>query len=300
MDIGLILALVSAVFFAVGIVLVRKTAGEAGEAFTVTSISIFTGIPLFAVVISIVGDWQLLAAISIKALGMLAAVGIIHFIIGRSLAYDAFRYIGANRSMPITQTCPIITIVLSWIFLGETLTFYVAFGALLMMSGVILITQHKTHESGGKKKLTADEVKGIIFSLVAAVCWGVTPILIKPAVQEAGSAIVGNFIAYSAAGFVFLVWLLISKKPRIHFKRLSFKKNILLMIISGLFTAGGQILYFAALGRSPANLVAPLVSIEIVFIFLLSFFINRRIEVFTWKVALGMAAAVAGTFLLFR
>ncbi len=299
MDIGLVLALIAAVSFAIGIVLVRKTAGEAGEAFTVTALSIFTGIPLFAIVISIYGDWHYLASISLKALGMLAAVGIIHFIIGRSLAYDAFRRIGANRSTPITQTSPIVTIALSWFFLEESLTFYVALGALLMMTGVILISQERSYISRGKKKLTADEVKGILFSLVAAVCWGITPILIKPAVAETGSTVVGNFVSYAAAGVVLLLWLL-NKKQRDYFAKLNIKKNVLPMVVAGLFTAAGQLLYFAALGRSPANIVAPLVSTEIVFIFILSYVVNRRSEVFTWKVALGIAAAVSGTFLLFR
>jgi transporter family protein len=299
MDIGLVLALIASVCFAVGIVLVRKTAGEAGEAFTVTALSVFAGIPLFAIAISVNGDWHYLAAISLKVLGMLAAVGIIHFIIGRLMAYDAFRRIGANRATPITQISPIITIGLSWIFLGETLTVYVAVGALCMLAGVILISQERSNTSGGKKKLTADEIRGILLSLGAAVCWGITPVLIKPAVTEAGSAVVCNFISYAAAGVVLLL-LLFNKQRRNHFAQLSLKKNVLPMIVAGIFTAAGQLLYFAALGRSPANVVSPLVSIEILFIFVLSFLVNRRSEVFTWKVTLGMAAAVAGTFLLFR
>ncbi len=299
MDIGLVLALIAAVSFAVGIVLVRKAAGEAGEAFTVTAFSIFAGIPLFAIAMSINGDWHYLASISLKALGMLVAVGIIHFILGRLWAYDAFRRIGANRSTPITQLSTIVTIALSWIFLGETLTFYIGFGALLMLAGVILISQEKGLSSGAKRKLNSDEVRGILLSLGAAVCWGITPVLIKPAVTEVGSAVVGNFVSYSAAGIILLLWLF-SKKRRDHFKQLNIKKNVLPMVIAGLFTAAGQLLYFAALARSPANVVAPLVSVEILFIFLLSLVINRRGEIFTWKVALGMAAAVAGTFLLFR
>jgi transporter family protein len=190
MDIGLLLALIASVCFAVGIVLVRKTAGEAGEAFTVTALSVFAGIPLFAIAISVNGDWHYLAAISLKVLGMLAAVGIIHFIIGRLMAYDAFRRIGANRATPVTQISPIITIGLSWIFLGETLTVYVAVGALCMLAGVILISQERSNTSGGKKKLTRDEIRGILLSLGAAVCWGITPVLIKPAVTETGSAVV--------------------------------------------------------------------------------------------------------------
>ena len=72
------------------------------------------------------------------------------------------------------------------------------------------------------------------------------------------------------------------------------------MLLAGVFTAAGQLLYFAALQRSPANIVAPLISIEVLFIYVISYFVSRRHEVFTLKVALGMAAMVAGTFLLFR
>jgi uncharacterized membrane protein len=94
--------------------------------------------------------------------------------------------------------------------------------------------------------------------------------------------------------------LLINGKRRDDFARLSWKKNILPMAVAGLFTAAGQLLYFLALQVSPANIIAPLVSIEVLFIYVISYFVSRRHEVFTVKVALGMAAMVAGTFLFFR
>jgi drug/metabolite transporter (DMT)-like permease len=51
---------------------------------------------------------------------------------------------------------------------------------------------------------------------------------------------------------------------------------------------------------SPANIVTPLLGTQVIFIFILSFLVNRRIEVFSWKVALGMVATLAGTYLLFH
>jgi drug/metabolite transporter (DMT)-like permease len=300
MDTGLLLALIASVVFAAGIVLARKTAGEAGEAFSLTSITVFTGIPLFAIAITASGGWHCLAAISGKALGMLAAVGILHFLIGRTVAYDAFRLIGANRASPITQISPAFTVILSWIFLDESLTLYILFGAACMIAGIFLITQEKGKNYGGEKKRPPQETKGILLSLVAALCWGITPVLIRPAVQEVGSSVVGSFTAYTTAGLIMALILLVNKTRRANIARLAWKKNIFPMVVSGLFTATGQLLYFNALGRSQANTVAPLVSIEIVFIFILSFIINRKSEVFSLKVALGMAAAVAGTFLLFQ
>jgi transporter family protein len=297
---GPVLALIAAVSFAVGIVLVRKTAGEAGEAFSVTALSIFSGIPLFIIVIAVNNDWQHLAGISAKALLMLVAAGFIHFVIGRLMAYDAFRYIGANRATPITQISPIFTVVLSWLFLDESLTVHIALGAVLMMAGVFLVSQEKGADYRGRKGRAPHEVRGILMSLVAALCWGITPVLIKPAIEQAGSAVVGNMISYGTAGVIMMLMLLTGGNRRRNFVKLSLRHSILPMVVAGLFTAAGQLLYFSALGKSPANIIAPLVSIEILFIFLFSLVVNRRGEVFTLKVALGMVAAVAGTFLLFQ
>jgi drug/metabolite transporter (DMT)-like permease len=299
MNTGLILALIAAVSFAVGIVLVRKTAGEAGESFSVTAMSIFVGVPFFAIAIFISGDWHKLPSIPWQALALLSSAGIIHFIVGRLLAYNSFRLIGANRGTPITQISPLYTVILSWLFLDEKLTLYIAFGALCMLAGAFLISQERGRPYGEDKKPMPHEMEGILMSLGAGLCWGITPVLIKPAVEKAGSTIAGNFISYAAAG-VLMGLMFLSRTRRNHFERLSFKKNIAPMALAGLFTAGGQLLYFAALGRSPANLVSPLVSIEVLFIFFLSFFINRKIELFTPRVFIGMAATLTGTFLLFR
>ncbi len=299
MNTGLVLALIAAFSFAIGIVMVRKTAGDAGEAFTVTAFSIFTGIPFFAIAISASGAWSNLIAISGKAAAMLAVAGVIHFVIGRLTAYESWRLIGANRGTPITQLSPIPTLILSWIFLQETPTYYVIFGVLCMMAGVLLISQEKRNPADEKKLQARERLKGILLSLAAALCWGITPVLIKPGVQQAGSAAVGSFISYLAAG-IGISLLLFNGKRRDNFSRLSFKKNIFPMVIAGLFTAAGQLLYYAALGKGNANTIAPLVSIEVLFIYIMSYFINRRGEVFTLKIALGMLTMVAGTFLLFR
>jgi uncharacterized membrane protein len=168
-----------------------------------------------------------------------------------------------------------------------------------MMGGVILVSSEKSTPLGEEKRSRRDVAKGLLLSLGAALCWGITPVLIKPALETTGSAVAGNFISYVAAGIGMLVLTGIQKKW-VSFKRLSFKKNVLPMTLAGIFTALGQLLYFAALQKSQANIVAPLVSIEVLFIYVISFFTNRRGEVFTVKVALGMAAMVAGTFLLFR
>ena len=192
MQTGLIFALASAVLFAFGIVGVRKAAGTAGESFTVTAMSIFAGIPLFAVAISISGGWTNLIEISLRALIMLASAGVIHFVIGRLWAYDAFRIIGANRATPVTQLSPIYTVLLSWWLLQEQPTLFIVFGAVLMMGGVLLVSSEKGTPLGEEKRTRSEVLKGLLLSLGAALCWGITPVMIKPAIETTGSAVVGN------------------------------------------------------------------------------------------------------------
>ncbi|MGD0779713.1 MAG: DMT family transporter [Dehalococcoidales bacterium] len=300
MDTGLVLALISSVSFAIGIVLVRKTAGEAGEAFSVTALSIFTGVVFFTIAIFVSGDWTKLQAISWRAPVFLAIVGIIHFIIGRLLAYESYRLIGANRATPFNQTSPIYTMVLSLIFLKEQITVYIIIGMLCMLAGVFLISQERGSIDGDRKKDTSGRVvKGILLALGAALCWGITPILIKPSVEDIGSSADGAFISYVTAAIV-MGMLLLNRPRRKQIRQLSLKKSILPMALAGVFTAGGQFLYYAALGQSPANVIAPLLSIQVVFIFFLSLLINRKIELFTPRIIFGMVAAVVGTFLLFH
>ena len=193
MDTGLILALIAAVSFAAGIVMVRKTAGEAGESFSVTAISIFIGIPFFAIAILVSGEWSKLLTISWRALALLGSAGIIHFIIGRLLGYNAFRLIGANRATPFTMTNRFYTVLFSVLFLKESLTVFIVLGVLCMFAGAALITTERKSAAEKKKSLSRAEVKGIFLALGAALCWGITPVLIKPGVEEIGSSVRRGF-----------------------------------------------------------------------------------------------------------
>jgi len=299
MDTGLILAIIAAVSFSAGIVLVRKTAGEAGESFSVTAISVFVGIPFFAIAIIASGEWSHLIGISWRAVALLGSAGIIHFIFGRLLGYNAFRLIGANRATVYTMTNRFYTVLFSALFLGEEITYFIVFGVLLMFAGAVLITLERKGGKEKRKGLSRDEVKGILLALAAALCWGVTPILIKPGVAEIGSSSAGAFVSYCAAT-VAMGLLLLNGQRRKQLTQLPFKKSVLPMATAGAFTAGGQLLYYTALGMSPASVVTPLLSIQVLFIFFFSFLINRRIELFTPKVFIGMGATLAGTFLLFQ
>ncbi len=72
-------------------------------------------------------DW-----ISLLFLGILGTAA------GFSLYYQAIRVIGSARSSVFINLVPLFSILLAWIFLGETINFSVLGGGIILMSGVYL------------------------------------------------------------------------------------------------------------------------------------------------------------------
>jgi drug/metabolite transporter (DMT)-like permease len=295
---ALVVAVFAGVLFAGSTVAARKAAYSLGESYTTTAVGIFIGVPFFAVVISLAGDWDRLAAASWGLLLRLAAAGVIHFIIGRVLSYEAYRLIGANKATPFQMTNLVYAIALSVVFLDESITVYTILGAAGIFAGTSLISTEQRSIAEPSTGRFNNNFKGILLALAGALCWGVTPVIIKPAVAEIGSPFAGVFVSYLAAALVFALFY-IKKRPRQQLARVRGRDILFSVMGGGLFAAAGQLLHYAALGAGPASLVVPLVNTTVLFTFFFSFFINRRIEVFTVKIIAGMLVALAGTFVLF-
>lgn len=300
MDNGLIMALFASLAFAGSIVAVRRTAGRVGESFTAAEFSIFVGIPFFAVAVSITGEWGKLLELSWPVFTLLGIAGILHFVVGRLLSYSSYRIIGANKAAPLTNANQFYTVIFGILFLNEALTVFLVLGVLCIFTGTTLITVEKKSVSdetpGG---FFSTEVKGIIAALGGALCWGTTPILIKTALAEIGSPYVGAFVSYVVA-FIAIMFFFLRRRHREQLGGLRFPFDFLSLMVVGILAATGQLFHFTALNFSPASLVVPIVATNTLFVFILSFFINRNIEVFSLKVVMGTLMVVAGTFLLFQ
>jgi drug/metabolite transporter (DMT)-like permease len=229
---------------------------------------------------------------------LLGVAGIIHFVAGRLLAYNSYRLIGVNKATVLVRTSPLYTVILGFLFLSETLTIFLIFGVLCIFAGVVLVgTERKGVSQEEQRGDSGTEVKGIITALGGALCWGITPVLIKPAVEEIGSASVAAFVSYIAASIVMALFLF-RRQHREQLVQPRFLTALIPIIIGGIFVSLAQLLNYAALIYSPASMVAPLISTNVLFILLLSFLFNRNIEVFTLKVILGMVAVALGAFLI--
>ncbi|MBI4186114.1 MAG: DMT family transporter [Chloroflexi bacterium] len=298
MQIGLVFAILAAISYAAAGVFLRRGVYHTGEVTTAVTISVFVGVPFFAIATSIDGGWGQLWSLSGQQVLLLAMAGLVHFIAGRLLSFNAYRLIGANKTSPLLQTTPFYTLILGVILLNEPLTIYLIFGVGSIVTGALLVSTERRSVREAGKVAAGAEVKGILAALGAAIFWGISPILIRPVMQEFGSAPAAALVSYTAAS-VAMAFYLFNGNHRRQLARIGFSVPLLAIIGSGLLNSLAHLFNFAALGHSPASLVTSLTSTSILFVLIFSFLLNRSIEVFTPRIIMGMAATVAGSFLIF-
>jgi transporter family protein len=293
MDLGPLFAILTAAAFAVPQVLVRRVTYQSGESFTPLSVSMLVGTPLFVILVSLAGEWSAFAAFTWQQYVLLAATGLVHLIIARYLFFSATRIIGANPTAAITRTSVIFSVVFGIAFLGETVTGWQVFAAVMIMVGAVLTT---TEFSRRTFRISA---RGLLMSLGCALSSAGSATLIRPVMTETDAVYTATFVMYLAA-FVVMVAVILWRRQRQMTILPGNSRDLILLSIGGVFLVGGHLLRFAALARSPVSIVQPLVATIVIFVLLFSWLLNRRIDVFNWRVLAGIALVLAGIFLIYQ
>ena len=291
MELGPVLALLSAAVFGGMGVLIRRGVYQSEESTTAAAISAFVGTPLFLFILPLTGDWNRLYSLSWQGFASLGIAGILHFVLGRYLLFNAIRLIGANKTIAIARTNILFAVISGIVFLREAVTTLLILGALCIMAGAALVSFEK--EEGAFNL----QLKGVLFALSGALCVGIAAVLIRSAMEEIGSPYIAAFISYVAA---FLLWtiLLLQKGQRDQLFQIP-RSSLIVLSMAAILGLVGQLLRYAALNYSPVSVVQPLIGTVVLFTFFLSFMLNRSIDVFNWRVFLGIMVVVTGTFLLF-
>ncbi len=290
-DIGLIFAVLAAICFAAGMVFIRKGLFHSETPLGAVFIAVPIGVLFFSGLLIVTGQYETLQQISWRAVGILATSGVINFVAARLLNFTSLQHLGANRNSAIHKTTSIYAVIFGVVFLNESLSVLIIVGVSLVVVGATLASQRREEQPRSL------HTKGIITGLAAAVLYATAAILIKLAVREAGSPIIAAFVSFVAAAVV-LAGLLFRKQFRSQLVQLQ-SSSLVPFIIGGTLIAIAQLLRYTALDYSPVSLVQPLMNSDVLFILLLSFFINRKIEIFSARVILGIISTVVGGVLLF-
>ncbi len=137
-------------------------------------------------------------------------------------------------------------------------------------------------------------ILGQVFSLMAAVAYGSTAVLVRRGVTAVGSPLVGATISLVAG--TLMLGLLGLRRPE---KDLGQKKRAIgFLVISGILSGLGVLANFFAMSLAPVVIVSPLEAVSPVFALLWSSIFLKQLEKVTPRVIVGTLLVVAGVVLI--
>jgi len=295
---GPLLSILSGAFFGLTAIFTRRGMLKAADPTSPVAMSVFLATPLFGIIL--IGNGQIgeIGVFPKLSLLWLAAAGILHFIIGRSLYYAGIRTIGANMANVFVSSNPLYAVLAGILFFGEPVTPQMVSGSALIIAGVLLLAWGPGESIGRRQLPSRVFLKGMFSAMAGGLVYGLTPILIKLGLGRGGSPVIGTFISYMAASAAMVGVFSARRGRRRNFFRMG-RRAFVWFVLGGLFVGAAQVCRYVALSVSPMSIVAPLIGVSPLFVIGFSFLISRDLETFTARVILGAVLVVAGTVILF-
>ncbi len=231
------------------------------------------------------------AELSFAAFWPFIAAGAVGASFGKIFYYYGIDTVGASKSVSIKNSSPILTTILAVAILGERVTLSLAAGVVLIVAGIIMLTRMQ-----GRAEGSPNQIAYFIYPLLAALCFGVNPIVKKIGVSTVSVPTFGALITQTTALIVMLTagrLLNIKLKwERVPMRSLGF------FVLAGVLEALGSLLTFYALIYAPAVLVSPIWRISPLVTFVLAHFTLKGIEVVTLRDGVAASIIVGGILLL--
>lgn len=294
MILGIVYALLASGFFASNRVFVRKGSLSA-DVYVGTMLTVFIGPFLIAAYALVVGQLGMVTQFSLRSYVFLIIAGIIHFIMGRFLSYNAIRYLGANRLGVLSSLVPLWAVFLGILILKERLSLPLEIGVVLILGGTFLASYRPT---GGKPISHHDLVHGLILAVLGSLAYGTSPVFIKVAMSTVKAPVVAVLISYLSASLVLLGLLAVRPEIRRRLKKLRGEGGKS-FFVAGFTVAMAQIFRYSALALIPVTLVAPIQYTNSLMTIGISYLLLREVESFTPKVLGGAALTFSGVLLIF-
>lgn len=231
----------------------------------------------------------------------LALSGLVGFVIGDLLLFQAFVVIGARISMLIMALTPPITAFVSWFILGEVLSPMNWVGMIVTLTGisiVILKREKKELDATKKRKITTSySIRGILLAFGGAVGQGVGLVLSKKGMGQY-DAFAASHIRVITGMIGFAIIILIAKRYGKVWTALQHKpamRSVALGSVFGPFL--GVSFSLLAIQNTQAGIAATIMSIVPVLIIPPAIlFFHEKVN---WKEIIGAIITVGGVALFF-
>mgnify|MGYP004623482855 FL=1 len=203
--------------------------------------------------------------------------------------FKALQLGDVNKVVPIDKSSTVLTVILAFIFLNESVTWLKAAAVVLIGVGTFMMIEKKdvaADESGSKSSW-------LIYALLSTVFASLTSILGKVGISGVDSDL-GTAIRTCVV--LVMAWLIVLIKGKIGRAAEVPRRELGFICLSGLATGGSWLCYYRALQIGPASAVVPIDKLSILVSIAFSFVVFG--ERLTKKAALGLVMTVAGTLMM--
>ncbi|MFR1050489.1 MAG: EamA family transporter [Lachnospirales bacterium] len=204
--------------------------------------------------------------------------------------FRALQIGSVNQVAPIDKSSTVLTMLLAFLFLHESLTLPKAAGMALMLAGTYLMLERKAAPADPP----ASQGRGWFFwAVLSAVFASLTSILGKVGIQGVESNLgtaIRTLVVLAMAWLIVLAQGKQSEIPAIE------GRSWLFLVLSGFATGGSWLFYYRALQDGPASVVAPIDKLGILVTVAFSrIFLGEKLS---RRAGLGLGLLTAGTLAL--
>ena len=284
------LALGSALLWAANGIVIRTQSAKASPA-AINAIRCGASAVVFWLILPFETPQYPLWSIPWQDAAWLAASVITNIVIGDTFYLASLKELGVSRSLALSGTFPLTTLLFEYLLLGFEPDRTLALGALLVVAGVALLSQRSTQvdaAGGGRTGI------GIAFALSASFVWGFGVVLLKPALAHV-TLVQANALRMPLVALLLLIFRILPAREA-SIGRLD-RRAFLIIAGSGLIGMGlGSWMFLAAVMDIGPARTATLTSIYPVFGLILAvLFLRERLSL---PMAAGVAACVAGVWVV--
>ena len=226
--------------------------------------------------------------------------GLIGFVIGDAMLFQAFVMIGPRLSMLLMALAPVISALLAWPLLGEHLAARELLGILLAVSGVAWVVLDRGNSKAGLPEMPPRfYAMGVLFGLGGALGQAGGLIASKVGLEGDFPALSGNVMRLVVSTIV--IWLIAAAtgRARSSFQTLQEQPRAITILLGGAIFGPvmGVWLSLIAVQNAPVGIASTLMSFPPIILLPIAHFVFK--EHITWRAVGGAALAVAGTAVIF-
>lgn len=203
---GEIAALVAAFLWALSSVLFKKL-GDTIPPIEMNLVKGVLAIVLFLATVLLMNEKT--AELSLLTVGMLAISGAVGIGFGDTMYFEALNSLGPRRTLLVTILAPVITALLAWAFLAESLNTIGWLGIVITLAGVLWVI---TEQGNGSGSTRGHAWKGIGYGFLAALSQAIGAVISRRVLTGTQTSALQSALIRLVAGVAFLlIWIAVKR-----------------------------------------------------------------------------------------